>query len=252
MLVIANGAPKSGSTWLFNIIQNIHRFSAVPDEFLLDRSNPNSEIVYERLDEFLAKVDYRSNDYLLKNHFGSPHQRDGILACPDALVVNIKRDLKDAIVSAYYYNMKLSGKKRTFENYYWKEGRFLADHIRRYHRVWEEEPSSRVLFVSYERLKQHPVSEVAGVARFLGLHLSDGEIENAIKSTSMEKLRDKYNDSGEIKFFRKGEVGDWKNHFSKWQLADIAMIDQCGLENYSLARRALAKGVAIAQRGSAA
>lgn len=248
MLVIANGAPKSGSTWLFNIVQNLHTFSDVPEDYLLDRTNPNSEIVYEKLDEFLANVDYGANDYLLKNHFGKAHQRDALLGAPDVLVINIKRELKDAVVSAYYYNMKLSGKKRTFDNYYWKEGRFLADQIRRYHRVWEEKPSSRVLLLSYERLKQNTVSEIMGIARFLGLSCSEAEAQAVIDATSMEKLRDKYDDGGEIKFFRKGQVGDWENHFSARQLADIEMIEQCGLENASIGRRALAKGLALAQR----
>ncbi len=248
MLVIANGAPKSGSTWLFNIVQNIHRFSDVPEDYLLDRSNPNSEIIYERLEEFLANADYENNDYVLKNHFGHASQRDAILESSNALVINIKRDLKDALVSGYYYNMKLSEKKRSFENYYWKEGRFLADHIRRYHRVWEEKPSSRVLFVSYERLKQNTVPEVVGIARFLGFSLSETEAEAVMQATSMERLREKYNDEGEIKFFRKGEIGDWKHHFSRLQLTDVEMIDQCGLENCSIGRRVLAKGMSFAQR----
>lgn len=248
MLVIANGAPKSGSTWLFNIVQSMHRFSDVPEDYLLDKANPNSEILYEKLEDFLANVDCEKKDYLLKNHFGRASQRDAILGAFNALVVNIKRDLKDAVVSAYYYNMKLSGKQRTFDNYYWKEGRFLADHVRGYHRVWEEKPSSRVLLVSYEGLKQNTVSEVIGIARFLGFSLSESDAEAIIEATSMEKLRDKYDDGGEIKFFRKGEIGDWKNHFSTRQLADIEMIEQCGLENSSIGQRVLAKGMSFAQR----
>lgn len=247
MLVIANGAPKSGSTWLFNIVQNIHQFSDVADEYLLDRSNPNSEIIYEKLEDFLANVDHTNNDYVLKNHFGQASQRDAILGSSDALVINIKRDLKDAIVSGYYYNMKMSGKKRTFDNYYWAEGRFLADHIRRYHRVWEEKPSSRVLLVSYERMKQNTVTEVIGIARFLGFKLSEAEAEAVIQATSMEKLREKYNDQGEIKFFRKGEIGDWEDHFSELQLLDIELIEQCGIDNCSVGRRVFAKGMYLAQ-----
>ncbi len=247
MLVVANGAPKSGSTWLFNIIQRMNEFSDVPEEFLLDRENPNSEIVYERLSEFLEDVDFSGTDYLLKNHFGKIEQRDAILGAQDTLVVNIKRDLKDAIVSAYYYNMKLSNKRRSFENFYWREGRYLADNLKRYHQTWESYPSSRVLLVSYERLKAEPVVEVMGIGRFLGLNTTKAAAEQALNATSMEKLREKYDDGGEIKFFRKGTTGEWEKHFRGLALQDIQEIDAYGLRK-TLGRRILVKLMTLLHR----
>ncbi|MEM6886539.1 MAG: sulfotransferase domain-containing protein [Pseudomonadota bacterium] len=247
MLVIANGAQKSGSTWLFNIIQNLIDFSDVPEDFLLDRKNPNSEIVYERLPEFLEKVDYSETDYLLKNHFGRKEQRDVILGAQNTLVVNIKRDLRDAIVSAYYYNMMLTNKTRSFENYYWNEGRYLAGVIKNYHHNWESSPSSRVLFMSYERLKADPVNEVIGVGRFLGFNTTRKKAQTALEATSMENLRKKYKDEGEIKFFRKGTTGDWRNHFHGLALEDIEEIDANGLKK-SIPKRLLVKLMCLKHR----
>jgi len=230
MLIVSNGAQKSGSTWPFNIIRNMREFERVPEEFLLDPENPNSEIVYERLPEFLDAFDHGKHNFLLKNHFGKPDQRDALLGCKDALVVNIKRDLRDVTVSAYYYTMNLSGKKRSFENYYWTEGRYLAALVRSYHQNWEQRPSGRILSLSFERLKEDPVSEIRAIGRFIGITLSDTEIERILEKTSMSNLRKTYKDDGEIKFFRKGETGDWKNHFKGTMLNDISRIMVGGLD----------------------
>ena len=241
MLVIANGAPKSGSTWLYNILQSIGRFSPAPSEFLLDPENPNSEIVYDRLEEFVQFSEGAATNYLIKNHFGAPEQRDIILDKSNALVVNIRRSLKDAVVSGYYHEMKESGGRFSFESYYWRRGRFLADHIRNYHRTWEERPCSRVLQISYESLKQNPVAETIGLGRFLGLQLTASDAQGTVDTTSMDKLRTKYADDGEIQFFRRGEIGDWQTHFGASQLADIRRIESAGAEAAFSSRRAFVK-----------
>ena len=244
MLIIANGAPKSGSTWLFNIVQSIQKFAPIPEDFLLDPSNPNSEIQYDRLSEFLTTIDHSKQDYLLKNHFGGADQRDAILEANDTIVLNIKRNTKDAVVSGYHYTMKLSGEKKTFKSYYWNEGRYLADHIRRYHQTWETKPSSRVLPLSYERLKEDPLREITGIGRFIGLELSQSDAERVHGETSMEKLREKYNDDGEAKFFRKGQAGDWVNYFDPSMLKDIAIIEEMGTNSMPILQNVYAKALA--------
>ena len=241
MLVIANGAPKSGSTWLFNILRNLREFAEVPREFLLDPENPNSEIIYDRLPDFLREVDFRSADYLLKNHFGAAHQRDAILSTPDVRVVNIKRDLKDAVVSSYYHEMRETGVRNSFARYYWRRGRFDAEHIRRYHATWEDIRDDRILFASYEALKNDFATEVRRIADFIEAPLSSSDLQRLSEKTSMESLRKRYNDAGEIKFFRRGETGDWKNHFGRFTLRDITLVETGGLGKSSFADKVFAR-----------
>jgi hypothetical protein len=241
MLVIANGAPKSGSTWLFNILRHLKQFAEVPREFLLDPTNPNSELIYERLPDFLREVDSGSRNYLLKNHFGEAHQRDLILATPHVRVVNIKRDIKDAVVSWYYHEMRARDVRIPFARYYWRRGRYDAERIRRYHAVWEEARDERVLFSSYEALKNDFASEVRRIAAFVEAPLSKADLERVREMTSMERLRERYGDSGDIKFFRKGESGDWKNHFGRFSLRDITRVEVGGLDNSSFADEVFAR-----------
>ncbi len=94
MLVIANGAAKSGSTWLFNIISEMDEFDRPPAEFLLDQQNVNPEIHYDKLRSLLDSLDYSDRDYLIKNHFSEAEQRDLILSRAHVYVVDIERNLR--------------------------------------------------------------------------------------------------------------------------------------------------------------
>lgn len=232
MLVIANGAPKSGSTWLYNILEALHDFEPIPAEFKLDPDNVNPEIQYDRLEDFLKTLDYSEKDYVIKNHFGKPEHRDLILRFDNVYVLDIDRSIKDVVVSGYYYKMgSLKPEKREhFEYYYWREGRYLADLVRGYHETWKSAPSDRALTVSYENLKKAFDIEALKIGQFLGFELSPEKIREAEEKTSMTKLRKKYKDDGDIKFFRKGEIGDWKNHIQGSALRDIVQIELNGVE----------------------
>ena len=62
--------------------------------------------------------------------------------------------------------------------------------------------------------------------------------------TSMEKLREKYNDDGEAKFFRKGQAGDWVNYFDPSMLKDIAIIEEMGTNSMPILQNVYAKALA--------
>lgn len=243
MLVIANGAPKSGSTWLYNILEALHDFEPIPAEFKLDPDNVNPEIQYDRLEDFLKTLDYAEKDYVIKNHFGKPEHRDLILKFDNVYVLDIDRSVRDVVVSGYYYKMgKLTPEQReNFEYYYWREGRYLADLVRSYHQVWKAAPSDRALTVSYENLKTSFDIEAQKIGQFLGLELSPEKIREAEEKTSMTKLRKKYKDDGDIKFFRKGEIGDWKSHIKGSALKDITKIELNGVDDLGLSFQLIAK-----------
>lgn len=80
-----------------------------------------------------------------------------------------------------------------------------------------------MLFVKYEDMKREGKREVARIAGFLGRALGDeGEVEEVLWRCSLERLKNlEVNKSGSIlvnvpntSYFRKGEVGDWKNYLT--------------------------------------
>jgi len=230
VLVIANGAAKSGSTWLYNIVDELVAFERPPSEYLLDEDNRNPEIQYDKLGIFLENLDYSSKDYLIKNHFNAPEERDLILSHAGVFVVDIERDLRDVVVSAYFHNLRESSFDGPFKKYYWQKGRWQADLVRSHHEAWKIAPKNRAYVSSYDRLKGDFTEEVRRIAKFLGRDISDIDAKRIGEATSIEKLRDKYDDKGDIKFFRKGVSGDWEDYFDRLMIRDIREIEMRGID----------------------
>ncbi len=250
MLVIANGAFKSGSTWLFNIVRSMTGFPGIPAIYQ-NAGWDDPSIAPEKLRELLARLDFAGRDYLVKNHFEKKRQRDLILAHEDVRVLNIKRNLRDVVVSAYYYHRQKNGYGGEFETYYWEMGRSVADHVRRYHALWDVS-DARVYTSSYEALKSDFRAEVQRIGRFLGFALSAEEVEHIREETSMQALRAKYGESdkpSEERFFRKGVVGQWTEYFDEAMQRDIERIEGRGLPYVTRGRLWVGRAVKGTFRG---
>ena len=240
MLVVSNGAFKSGSTWLFNILRDMTNFPPPPEAYL----NPdwiNPSIHPDKLADFLDQIDLSTENYLAKNHFKTEAQRELLLSHQNVVVLDIQRDLRDVVVSSYYHFCRVEGYNANFGTFYWQKGRHIAHEVRKYHRLWNI-VSPRIYVSSYERLTSDFDSEVELIGRFLGINLSERDIWTIKNETSLNKLRQRYGEQNEKQqFFRKGAVGDWHNHFSRLMLTDIAKIERQGLENFRIIDKVIAK-----------
>jgi hypothetical protein len=227
MLVVSNGAFKSGSTWLFMILRSMTGFSPPPTEYW--DPNWDDDIVYsidpKKIASFLENVDFSSSSYLSKNHLGLRKHRRLLLARDQVFVLDIDRDIRDVVVSAYYHDRKLQGYNQSFETYYWGRGRYVARKVLKHHATWQ--PSSpRVYVSSFESLKADTHSEIARIGQFLGFDLSAPEIDRIAEETAFGRLRAATSEWNEKSGrFRKGIVGDWQNHFEQPMLDDIDRIE---------------------------
>lgn len=97
------------------------------------------------------------------------------------------------------------------------------DHALEYWKESQENPE-RVLFVMYEEMSEKPEEWVMKIAEFLGCSLTereveDGVLEDIVKLCSLENLSTlEVNVKGKLvngmenkAFFRKGEIGGWKD-----------------------------------------
>ena len=91
---------------------------------------------------------------------------------------------------------------------------------------WEAHtaPEGKILWVTYEQLKQEPDTTIGRIAEFLDVELTDGLLARVKAASSFEKMsenneqdREERSAGGGRDFFRKGETGDWRNHFSDAQ-----------------------------------
>ncbi|KAH0756653.1 hypothetical protein KY290_026923 [Solanum tuberosum] len=116
------------------------------------------------------------------------------------------------------------------------------EHVLEY---WEESKKrpQKILFLKYEDLKIDPKKEVAKIALFLGKPSGNEEdLEIVLKKCSLERLKNlEVNKSGSIAsyihnsaFFRKGVVGDWKNHMTPEMEEQLDKITKLKLQGSGL------------------
>ena len=87
---------------------------------------------------------------------------------------------------------------------------------------------TNTLVVRYEDMKSNPSVTFHSIADFLKLSSDPMEVDNALKQCQFAKIQQQENEQGFVEkpnsakiFFRKGIVGDWKNHLNQQQVQTI-------------------------------
>lgn len=229
MLVLANGAFKSGSTWLRAVVGEMIEHEPIPKPY----QDPFYPWMLDpvKLHRFIREVDYHSKNYISKTHLFTKGYRNLLLRYRNIYILDIKRDLRDVLVSHYHHLLRESKIKVDFEQYYWTIGRYKAYQIYQYHKVWEIN-SPQVLIVSFERLKLNFEEELLKIGHHLGIKLSLQDIKRIYEATSIEKMREKWKETEkpeDQRFFRGGRIGDWKDYLTQEMLEDLQRITTVGL-----------------------
>lgn len=241
--VFLASTPKSGTTWLKALmfaIMNRTRFDFSTHPLLT--SNPH-ELVTLLEFYFHWNIPYPNpNTPLPKTQLFQTHIP--FTSLPESIVdsqcriLYLCRNPKDVFVSMYCFKENLTdinlaplSIEEAVEQFCKGVSLFgpFWDHVLGYWKVSLEWPE-RVLFLKYEDLKRDSLFHVKRLAEFLGCPFSldeekEGIVHEIIKLCSFENLSNlKVNKTGVLqardfiiekkKFFRKGEVGDWKNHLT--------------------------------------
>nr|GLL35443.1 flavonol sulfotransferase-like [Ipomoea trifida] len=211
--VLLASFPKSGTTWLKALL-----FSIVNRET------------------------YKHDDMMHPLLNSNPHD---LVPCSSCWIVYVFRDPKDVLVSYWHFLDKLRPKgsssislQEAFNQFsrgaspfgpYW-------DHVTGYYKASIQFPN-KVFFVRYEDLKTETVFHVKRLAEFVGWSFSEeeeneGVVQKITDLCSFDKLSNlEVNKNGSSlvgklsagrtvsltnkAFFRKGEIGDSKNHLSE-------------------------------------
>lgn len=246
MLIICNGAFKSGSSWLHAVLVEMLRikripFSRVPDCYTNDIHSP-TKIVESELDNFIFYESFEKKNYITKSHFF----KKSTLSSPypdNVIFLFVERDMKDAIVSHYYHIKNKFRVNISFVFYYSILGKYKAYEIYLFNMRCKKYFGDKN-FISYHDLKNKFPYVVRKLCNILDIKVFDrSELEKLIKETTIEKLREK-SKIGQSEYypskrkenwrqFRKGVEGDWINHFSGRQLSHINNIEK-GIIAFSL------------------
>ncbi|MBE9167854.1 sulfotransferase domain-containing protein [Pleurocapsales cyanobacterium LEGE 06147] len=235
--VFLGSYPKSGTTWLAEIVRCIVKPRSSGKENFV----PLFEVAdYEQLEAL-------PSPRCISTHLPFallPHNNEN-----NVKYIYIARNPKDVAVSAYHFfeGIPIFGFKRSrctweefLENFMKGEvpGGSYFDHSLGW---WTHKDDDNVLFLKYEELKKDLQSQVKIIAEFLGFHFSDEEAEYVAERCTFQAMKSNSNLPIHklTKFFktshlRKGIVGDWKNHFSDEQLEQFQKLYESRLNGTGL------------------
>ncbi|KAJ4791622.1 Sulfotransferase [Rhynchospora pubera] len=233
--------PKSGTTWLKALIFATMTRKKYPlDQNPLLVYNPHQCIVYIDKHCSLGRsriVEAIPSPRVLSTHIPYSILPDSITGS-DCRMIYVWRDPKDVIVSLWHFAQKvyegtpnLPSFSESFELFCEGKSYFgpIWNHIIEYWQESKRKPE-KVLFLKYEDMLEEPIKYARILAKFIGCPYSEAEekqgvIEQVVGLCSFEKLKDlevNKRGSGTIldgnfsfaAFFRKGMVGDWRNHMT--------------------------------------
>lgn len=210
------------------ILKQKAEYSKEPKEFFFLEAMPNLSMVQDMASPrtLNTHVPYR---WLPKQHIESGGK-----------IIHVVRNPKDVAVSLYHHltNMRefASSDPGNFDDFF--ETKFMNPKVKlmggwfKYEQEFEQAEKNDTLgvifTVHYESLKKNPLQETKRLAKFLNVDLNDENIEDIADKCSFKKLKlasrtvkDNSLVADEVlarkmdqHMYRKGEIGDWKNHFT--------------------------------------
>ncbi|XP_059149159.1 sulfotransferase 1B1-like [Physella acuta] len=219
--VILCSYPKSGCHWLWEIVRILQTGQITSEDGVLAKESFMMEWRPYSCYQFLP------SPRVLNNHMTFDMQPRQLLE-KRPKVVFIYRNLKDVAVSFYYHHLGIDkySYKGDFDSHIrrWVDG--LTDNGSPFSYIlgWEkglsEHPELPVFVGSFEDFKENNFSEVKRLSEFLGHQYADDFLQQICCATEFAVMKKVHGEKsfktpdGEPVMYRKGQVGDWKNHFT--------------------------------------
>lgn len=222
--------PKSGNTWARFLISNLLYPDIEIDFASIQKLIPD---IYLSSDKEILQV---SRPRIIKSHeYFDPRYKK---------VIFIVRDPRDVAVSNYFHLLKysLNNDETSLSQFTENFLRGVYYPVREINPIgsWGENTGSwlgakkggaNLLFLRYEDFKINPTRQLHKIANFLSLSVSESDISNAIKNSSIERMRElelkqkdvwpnKYTKKN-IAFVRRASSGEGQNKLSESTLKQI-------------------------------
>ncbi|KAL4272832.1 hypothetical protein GQ457_13G027930 [Hibiscus cannabinus] len=260
--VIVATFPKCGTTWLKALVfSTLYR-----NQFARDDDNPLLSFTPHQLVRFLEHDLYLNNPCpdlenicAYKPRLFATHVPYASLPASikdsNCKIVYLCRNPMDVFVSLWLFTDKLREKnqeplslEKVFDKFcrgIYIHGPFF-DQVLGYWKASRENPD-KILFLKYEDLKEDIGSQLKHLAVFLGVPFTEeedkqGVVEEIAEICSFDKLQElEVNKKGLFitgvpnkDFFRKGEVGDWRNYLTPAMVERLEKLIQEKLDNSGL------------------
>ncbi|XP_051121600.1 cytosolic sulfotransferase 5-like [Andrographis paniculata] len=229
--VLLASSMKTGTTWLKSLALSCNRRNGGDADDPLAAENPHFlvptvETAVHTKKSIKIDIYDASSPRLIHTHIPYSLLPDSIKTS-SSKIVYIARNPKDTLISWWHFfnsimpSIPLAKAVDSFCAGVHDFGSFF-DHVAEYWIESRKRPE-KILFMKYEELKNNPKVEISKMAEFMGKPLgSEDEVEKILWKCSLERLRNlEVNKKGTTyvfvankTFFRKGEVGDWKNYLT--------------------------------------
>ncbi|XP_051957250.1 sulfotransferase 6B1 [Xyrauchen texanus] len=212
--------PKCGFNWMVAVLRKIVNASTGKNEAPPERP-PLVEFLPPDAQQKLAEAPPQR---LLGTHL-HPDNMPATFFTKKPKILVVFRNPKDTLVSYFHFMNKnpVLPSAEPWDKFF---SEFMAgevpwgsyfDHAL----AWEKRlDDPNVMIVTFEELKQNLSEGVKNIAEFFSFPLTKEQISNISGESTfnamLENSQKSHGNFGQV-FFRKGEVGDWKNHFTEDQ-----------------------------------
>ncbi|WP_417197991.1 sulfotransferase domain-containing protein [Bizionia sp.] len=221
------GFPKSGNTWMQNLIAGL--------QYGIETSMLPDSLTQELIPDVHGKQYYkRFHDVVFFKTHELPRKEM-------KRVIHLVRDGRDAMAS--YYAMHQAMKKQVTLKEMVLEGKDV--YPCRWHehtRIWLDNPfNAEILIIKYEDLIQDAFKELKKIVEFAKLSCTDDLIYKAIEGNSFEQMKKKEKEFGwnnkewdaNEDFIRKGKVGSYKEEISVELIQSFESLSKVELEFFN-------------------
>jgi len=235
--------PKCGTTWtqeiVWHIMNDVNKelgklplfvrspfleFQGIITPSFLEKALPKDGKQTEMMRKtFEESVDYAENlpsPRIIKSHMPFEFLPQNLL--DTAKVVYVCRNPKDTCVSYHHHineMLKLMYQfKGSFDQFTdcFKDGPLeYGSYFSHLKSGWKRRNHPNMKFIWYEDMRKNSVKEVSSLATFLNHPLSEEKVNELVEHLEFSNMKERAAkvDQRRSTFFRKGEVGDWKNFF---------------------------------------
>ncbi|XP_070697375.1 sulfotransferase 6B1 [Pempheris klunzingeri] len=215
--------PKCGFNWMVGVVRKI----------IAEATGMKTESRMPPLIEFfgpdvLKVMDETPSPRFLGTHMHPDNIPTSLFEKKTKMLV-IFRNPKDTLVSFYHFsnNNPVLPSGQSWDSFY---SNFLSgdvpwgsyfDHAL----AWEKRMDDpNVKIVTYEELKQDLSEGIRQITTFFGFSLTEDQIQQIAEGSTFSAMKkssaNSHGTMGNV-IFRKGEVGDWKNHFTPEQSREM-------------------------------